>query len=577
MQINKLKKIFLSLFIVVFLTSCDRELNDIGSNVIGDDHFGMNKIELDIKAYNQPIGPVNTTNLVSNPLGVYENKLGKTVAHFVTQVELSSLVSNIVNPATAVIENVYLEVPYSSRQTVVSTTDPKYLLYNIYPLDVATPTKNKFKLSVFENGYDLRVTNLEGQEIFIDEKNKFIPLLRGTDAAGNSIQGGNRLNDDADKKENDEFTFSNKYVEDEDYTSTANPSPEKTKVAPKMKIKLNKNFFKKKIFGNTSVLANQDLFKNHFRGLYFQVDKFNDIDNSMSILNFADSKIIIQYKDEVTTGNFTKKQYIINVKGISASLQDFTPSTIAGNTDYLNALNSDRLIEPQFLYQKAGVKGCMTVLGINNLDNSTDANKKTLKNLKDLNKDSKLVINDAFIEYYVDKSFHGTDENNNLNNPFRSIAYNIPYETTLLDFQLDNTTVSSNRLLDKSVFGGILSLKDNEYFYKVRVTQHIINLIKTTDAKNVSIGIVGSDNINSFGASSTIFKSRLKSEISPLPTKPLPNDDGFKMEGSPSGLHKIKTIPAATTVLPVGAKIYGTAHPDATKKMKLVVYYTLKE
>ncbi|MFY7812063.1 MAG: DUF4270 family protein, partial [Flavobacterium sp.] len=270
MQINKLKKIFLSLFIVIFLSSCDRELNDIGSNVIGDDHFDMKRIELDIKAFNQPIGPMNTTNLTNNPLGVYQNKLGTTVAHFVTQVELSSTVSNIVNPATAVIENVFLEVPYFSRQTVASTTNP-YLLYNIYPLDVENPINNKFNLSVFENGYDLRVTNLEGQEIFINEKNKFLPLLRGTDASGNSIQGGNRLNDDADINQNIQFSFSNKSVPEVDYTSTATPAPE-TKAAPKMKIKLNKNFFKKKIFENTSVLTNQDLFKNHFKGLYFQVE-----------------------------------------------------------------------------------------------------------------------------------------------------------------------------------------------------------------------------------------------------------------------------------------------------------------
>lgn len=572
MQINKLKKIFLSVFTIVFLTSCDRELNDIGSDVIGDDHFGMTKVELDIKAYNQPIGPANTTNLTSNPLGVYTNELGTTVAHFVTQVELSSIASNIVNPATAVIENVFLEVPYASRQTVASTDNPEYLLNNTYPLDIKDPTNNKFRLSVFENGFDLRVTNLEGQEIFIDEKTKFLPLLRGSDATGNSVQNGTRLNDDADVKENDQFTFSNKFVSDIDYTSTAATAPEPTKATPKMKIKLNKNFFKKKIFDNPLVLANQDLFKNHFRGLYFRVDPIAG-NNSMSILNFADSKIIIQYKDEVTTGNFTKKQYVINVRGISASLQDFMPSNA-----YASA--SDRFTEAQFLYQKSGIGGSMTVLGINGTASSTTANKETLNFLKLFNTNngngSRIVINDAFLEYYIDKSFYGTKEKNELNNPLRSIAYNIPYEIPLLDFQLDNSTFSSNRLLDKSIFGGILSLKDDEYFYKVRITQHLINLIKGTDAKNVSIGIVAANDINSFGSSGTIFKSRLKSEIAPLSTRQT-SAPGLLMEESPIGLQKIKTIPAATTILPVGAKIYGTAHPDATKKMKLVVYYTLKD
>jgi hypothetical protein len=573
MQVNKIKNQF---FIVLLLSlfSCDRDLNDIGTDVVGDNHFDMKMIKLDIKAYNQPLGPVNSINLTNNPIGVYENAMGKTVAHFVSQVELSSLTSNIVTPATVVIENVYLEVPYSSRQTVASTDAPNYEITNtMYPKFSETSITNKFKLNVFENGFDLRVSNTEGQEIYMNEKAKFLPFLRGTDASGNSVIGGTRLNDATESSENEQFFFNSTFVNEEDYISTTTPTPS-SKVAPKMRLKLNKNYFKKKIFENTSVLANQDLFKNHFKGLYFQVQEITG-NKSMAMLDFSNAKIIIQYKDEVTSGNFTKKQYIINVKGITASLQDFIPDPVKFNP----VIGS----EAQELFLKGGAGGNMIVLGINNSGTSTTANTETLNFLKA--KKSKIVINDAYIEYYIDKSFYdvtGLSETDAeaiiaLNNPFRTIAYNLPNESTLLDFQLDNSTVSGNRLYDKSVFGGILykNPDSNEYYYRVRVTQHLINIIKTEEALNSSIGIVASNDINAFGTGNFIFKSKLKTEISTIPTFNVGINDNLSMEQSPSGLLKIKNIPTSSVVVPVGSKIYGTASTDA-KKMKLVVYYSEK-
>ena len=580
MQFNKIKNSVFGLIILSFL-SCDRDLNDLGSEVIGENHFGMKKINLDIKAFNQKIENPNTTNLAINPLGIYKNAMGKTTAHFVSQVELSSIVSNIVTPGTVVVENVYLEVPYTSSQTSESTTDiPKYKISNIYPKDTVTHTSNKFRLNVFENGYDLRVTSTEGQEIYMNEKAKFLPNLKGTDAAGNSVLGGTRLNDDANQAENEAFFFDNKFITDTDYTSTETTAPT-SKVAPKMKIKLNKNYFKKKIFENTAVLANQELFKNHFKGLYFQVEEIPG-NQSMAMLDFSNAKIIIQYKDEVTTGNFTKKQYIINVRGITASLQDFQPNiTPIYGTE-----------EPN-LFLKGGAGGNMIVVGLNNSDNILDSDLKNLKYLKQYK--DKIVINDAYIEYYIDKNFYNetlTSEIEKkdaliLNNSSRTVVYNLPNETTTFDFQLDNTTNSGNRLFDKSIFGGFLfklnqeSFNNNEYFYRVKVTQQLINLIKSDQAINVSLGIVPSNDINAFGTGSFIFKSKLKSEIGSLPTRfenPNPTQEIFNslnMEQSPSGLRKIKNIPTSSITLPVGSKIYGTNSSDA-KKMKLVVYYTEK-
>ncbi|MFM7894634.1 MAG: DUF4270 family protein, partial [Flavobacterium sp.] len=152
-----MKKSFLKIssifFLFVLLVSCDKDFNSLDSAVIGDDHFDLVYDEASVVAYSKETGEVQANNLPLNALGIYKNDFfGKTTAHFVTQVELSSENPNFgYNP---VIDSVYLYVPYFVESDVATESNGE----RIYELDsvYGNPEAGKFRLKVLENGYYLR-------------------------------------------------------------------------------------------------------------------------------------------------------------------------------------------------------------------------------------------------------------------------------------------------------------------------------------------------------------------------------------------------------------------------------------
>ena len=191
-------KSFFLVSCVTFLCSCDKDFDEVGANIIGDDHFGFDKYEdASIKSYNQPLGPIGSNNQEINPLGIYTNPaFGTTTASFVTQLEMSSVNINptfttINNPP--VIDSVILYIPYFSRLKDDTNNINTYSLDSIFGVK-----ESKFKLSIHESGYYLRdlepSTQFEEQQLFYTDKNAEI----------DSYKIGSRLNDNANTIENDQ-------------------------------------------------------------------------------------------------------------------------------------------------------------------------------------------------------------------------------------------------------------------------------------------------------------------------------------------------------------------------------------
>ena len=124
------KKTFLRPILIVGLltiifASCDKDFNELGTDIVGDNHFGFEvDSTLTVKAYNQKLGPIASNNLPINPLGFYSNPaFGNTQANFVTQVELSSINPVFNNTDTTlyedlpVIDSVILDIPYFTAMT----------------------------------------------------------------------------------------------------------------------------------------------------------------------------------------------------------------------------------------------------------------------------------------------------------------------------------------------------------------------------------------------------------------------------------------------------------------------------
>ena len=167
-----LRPILIVGLITIIFASCDKDFNELGTDIVGDDHFGFDvDSTLTVKGYNQKLGPIASNNLPINALGFYSNPaFGTTTANFVTQVELSTLNPVFNNTNTElyvdlpVIDSVIMDIPYfkTLTKTVVESEIRKntYRLDSIYgekPYDQTTATLNsKFKLSVYQSNYFLR-------------------------------------------------------------------------------------------------------------------------------------------------------------------------------------------------------------------------------------------------------------------------------------------------------------------------------------------------------------------------------------------------------------------------------------
>ena len=197
MQNNSFLKLLVFVCMVALFASCDKDFNEIGSDIIGDDHFGLiQDTTKTVIAYNQSIGAVESSNLTLNALGYYNNAFfGKTRASIVTQVVLDTLDQTIGTAPT--VTKVELSLPYFSHLKEKNTTTGD----STYYLDSINGTA-KIKLGVYESKYYLR--DYDAASGFIDGQKYYSDATSEFDANKNPT----RLNDDTDASQNEQFFFS---------------------------------------------------------------------------------------------------------------------------------------------------------------------------------------------------------------------------------------------------------------------------------------------------------------------------------------------------------------------------------
>jgi hypothetical protein len=611
-----LQTILFGIITIVF-ASCDKDFNEIGTDIVGDNHFGFERTtDISIKAYNQKLGPIASSNLTINPLGFYQNPaFGTTQANFVTQLELATLNpkfnnidSNEYDVTPTVLDSVILEVPYFrtfvKREDLVST----FRLDSIY----GSPD-SKFKLSVYQSNFFLRDLDpsqslIQVQNFYSDENNTIdnnkVPVLL------NDLPTSDPRNSDG--HENSAFYFDKR----EHRTSVLNDDnePVYTRSAPSMRLHLNNAVFNNLIINAPSgKLVDNTIFKNYFRGIYFKAE--NGSPGHMAMLNFKAGKITLYYnedkkKTQGTTVTFERvnKTLALNLTGNCISLLQNSNE----NVDYLNAANSSS--EASKLYLKGG-EGSIGMIDL--FGNPLDSNYDTYRYVIKKNSDGKPVdendvvipldvsgnptagnyfiytktnspngisdelddlrfplidespgqiyhsiknrwmVNEANLVFYIEK-----DKMNNLSTiePSRIFLYDLTNNRTLLDYSID---LSSNGLFpkfNKIVFGGII-LNDTGKILKQ----------KNTDGAFVNKG--------------TKYKIKITNHIRNL----IKNDSTNVRLGisvtediSNIGFSKLRNAntnfdraPRMSVLSPLGTVLHGTnpAVPE-DKKLKLEVYYT---
>ncbi|CAN1574712.1 Protein of unknown function DUF4270 [Flavobacteriaceae bacterium] len=525
------------LFIVLF-NSCDKEFNVIGEDLIGNNSFDITKEEFPVLAYNQKLGPIQSNNLEVNALGIYENpSFGTTTANFNTQIILATPGTTI--DKSAVISTVVLTVPYFTDKTKTKLDNTTGV--TTYELDsIFGPEKAKMKLSIYESGYYMRDLDpaeqfLKAQKFYNDQYNDF-----------NGAKIGSALNNDPSTAQNIAFFFDPAEhvnvtkVDDKDVT---------TRTAPGMQLNLNKDFFQEKLFGSLGAaagsLATNEIFKNYFRGLFFNIEATGGNSGNLAMIDFTKGKITINYKETIDSKTVDKTM-ILELKGNTVSLLDESNS----NSKYTNATNEsnvDKVNGDPNLYLKGGAGSLSIIELFGSIDKYGDDGvsgaPNTVPDKLDIMRSNKYLINEANLVFHLNASEMGASYV-----PQRIYLYDYTNNQVLSDYY--ESTIVSNTKYNKYIFGGILSKgtteNGNDSYYKFRITNHIRNLVKFKDSTNVKIGLVVTENIN-------------KSSFYALKDK----------NGKPL------FAPSASVMSPLGVILFGNNLPvDDKKRLKFEIYYT---
>lgn len=553
MHNNSFFKKILLIATVAFFYSCDKEFNSIGDDLIGDNHFDLEAEPYTVSAYNQKVTPTASNNLAINALGIYENPVfGTSVADFNTQVSLGTYAPTI--GEGAVIDSVTLTVPYiiDPSKTILNTDGSStFVLDSIYG-----PENGKLKLSVYESGIFLNNYNASNYDI-----SKFYNTDKSNDFLTQAQTLGPRLNNSTNTAENDEFFFSSKQIK-EITPKTETTAEVINRINPQMRLHLNKDFFKTKILdAPASKLASDDVFKNYFKGLYFKVEKSGSLPGRMAMLDFyKEGKITIFYKAktaDTTDGDaLESKTIVMNLKGNTVNfLQETEPKP-----EYTTATAND-VTEDERLYLKGG-QGSMAVIelfGKTDLGryengvfvNSPNGVSDELDGIRNNVTTKQWIANEANLVFTIDsQKMTDTPE------PNRIYLYDLTNNTILADYSADrSTSATGDTKKSRMVFSGIINLDANKRgtTYKIRITNHIRNLIKNADVANVKLGLVVTEDIN------TITSSKL---------------DKTKINvGS-----VISEVPVASVMNPLGTVLFGSNIPQSdtnyAKRLKFEVYYT---
>jgi Domain of unknown function (DUF4270) len=507
--------IFSSLFV---LTSCDKDFNEVGADIIGDSGFEfLSYNDATVTTYNQFDPIVQTNNLPINQLGVIDNGVfGLTTSSFVTQVQLVNL--NPEFPNTTIVDKVELAIPYYNTQITDDGTDKTYRLDSIYGT-------GKINLQIFRTNKFLRNFNdvLLPQRYFSDEFSVFDSNISGT-----------KLNDDPSVSENTEFKFS-PLQQTEITLKTEDQSEIVTKVAPRMKLQLNKLFFQNLLIDakTNGKLTTNSLFQEYFRGLYFKVDAVSN-EKGMALMNFAAGKITVYYK-ETTTG--TRKTLVLNLIGNTVNLFQ---NSLASNTLPINTIP---VISTDILYLKGGA-GFHSYLDLFGTADATGVvPKEAIASIKNNN----WIINEANLVFTINET-RPTGEI-----PKRIYIYDAKNKRPILDYVTDQSASTSKPKYSKVVHGGIYTEVKNSAGvsiakkYKIRITDHIKNIINR-DSTNVRLGVSVTEDISKIG--------------------------NKYMKNTPDNAY-FNSLPEASVINPLGTILYGSgASVEESKRIKLEIFYT---
>lgn len=481
---NNIQKILFFATIVTLFGACSsNDFNEIDGGLLKNPNFDTNVFTATIQVSQIKESAVQTNGLGGYLLGQYSQvPFGTKSATIVAQVTLPA-----VNPTfgtkTQASENsenksenetvteAYLYIPFfnpnSSNSNASYSQNGEYTLDSIYGNRDASFQVNVRELNYFLSDID---TDLNAKIYYSNDTN--ITSNLGASIVSNTTST---------------YTISNKAITRYQFDNPQTSEDESKKVqdvlAPGLRIPLSTNFFQTKIINKegSSELANANEFKKYFKGISVSASNFSK--DLMMLLNMANAKIEIVYSYETSGTNSTttetrKNRYELSLNGITVNLF---------NNSGENLTDSSKIYLSGALGQTASIT-------ISNTD---------IANIKS----QKLMVTDASLLLYVDNSVSYTKE------PERLFIYNTQTGAVLVDYQYDPTSNADSSTYSYLYHLGKLQKENGKgAFYRLRITNHILNLVNEVGT-NVPLGIVVASNVKNTNSGAYLRDTNTKGKI----------------------------------------------------------------
>lgn len=507
-----IKKCTLLFTLVLLIASCDKKFNDIGTEALPANMFLGKRTYYPVGVEHALVDVVQTNNISVIQLGEREDKLfGNTAAAIVTQLNLSEYepsfgkfsaqieIDNSFNEQET-INDVWLEIPFFTNQ-IDADGDGLIDIYDIDDTDPNSDSDGDGVSDILEQSNGTDPTNpdtdgdgtIDGEDSETvnpnpDKKLYDIDSLFGDRSASFDIEI-NKLNYflrqldpnqnfEQDQIYNSDFTFDThkeqQPLASENITLNFNEiaGDSDDNLSPRMRVPLNKQIFQQLILdkeGDTELSTLED-WRDFFRSISIETSNFSSPLLMLLDFNSMVIRINYNYKSEVADSNPVEiedvtDEFLINTLG-SLRFNTLTKTTVAD-------ANLNDIIVADEPAQIALSGGLGAVADIKLFEDN--------ELLEDL-KSRPWLLNEANLTFHVDKQAVGVYEHAL---PNRLYLYNANTLAPIIDFSQDGVTTPT---MAKIVYGGFLIEEEDKQYYKVRITNHLRNII-TNDAVNAPLRV----------------------------------------------------------------------------------------
>ncbi len=521
---NILPKLGATLLVIVGLASCEEEFSNIDTDIIEQTFETEMDDSKSVIAYSKSFNGVQSNDLSNYQLGVYNDPVyGKSTVNLISQLQFANSQTSPTFGDCVVLDSVILYLPFFSTATVVSDEETTYEVDSIYG-------SSPINIEIFESNYLLRTqdpnTGFEDRQIYYSNQQ---PEFEGF--------------------------LGELLATVDDFVPTSDPVVlnDTVSLAPGLRVSLPVDFFQEKIIDNEGEpeLLNNNNFKEFFRGLYFRVNSPTD-DGSLFMFDLADTdddeigvKLYSSYKSledgetcETDDVEVLTEETRLFFNAISVNVFDNeTPQEIVDATN-----NANTTVGEETLYVRGG-EGIVTFIELFGEDADGDGVADELDELRS----EEWLINEANLVFYVDQDkVTGGDKE-----PERLFLYETANNQVLADYSLDLT---SNQEAVNAVSEHLGRLErgsdDNGEFYKIKITNHLSNLINR-DSINAPLALVVSQNVSQL--------------------------DFKEVEDQLLGDDNELEVPGPTVISPEGTVLHGNRSSNVEKRLKLQIFFTKPE